>query len=197
MKAYLAPSLVEFRTEVDHLWPARSRASDGWLGDAAHAARVSEHNPDAKGCVHAIDLTATGAEAKTIIRAAIGHPGVWYVIHAGVIWSRTHGWKARRYDGPNPHTHHVHISILLTTEAEHAAAGWLAAHPPIEGKGPRDLRRGDHGADVKALQRALRVTQDGIFGPVTEAAVNVLKARAGLPQDGVAGWRVRDLLAHR
>jgi peptidoglycan hydrolase-like protein with peptidoglycan-binding domain len=58
----------------------------------------------------------------------------------------------------------------------------------------KDLRRGDTGAEVKALQRALRVAPDGRFGPVTEAALNRVKARHGWPQDGIAGARVRELL---
>jgi hypothetical protein len=58
----------------------------------------------------------------------------------------------------------------------------------------QDLRRGDTGPEVKALQRALRVTPDGQFGPVTEAALNRVKARHGWPQDGIAGARVRELL---
>jgi peptidoglycan hydrolase-like protein with peptidoglycan-binding domain len=58
----------------------------------------------------------------------------------------------------------------------------------------KDLRRGDTGAEVKALQRALGVRPDGQFGPVTEAALNRVKARHGWPQDGIAGPRVREAL---
>lgn len=56
------------------------------------------------------------------------------------------------------------------------------------------LRRGDTGVEVKALQRALGVRPDGQFGPVTEAALNRVKARHGWPADGIAGPRVRELL---
>lgn len=58
----------------------------------------------------------------------------------------------------------------------------------------RDLRAGDHGADVAALQGALGIHVDGQFGAATEAAVNRLKARMGLPTDGVAGPRLRGVL---
>ena len=47
----LAPALVQLRQELNARWPGRSKASDGTIGDAAHKARVSEHNPDADGVV--------------------------------------------------------------------------------------------------------------------------------------------------
>lgn len=61
--------------------------------------------------------------------------------------------------------------------------------------GAADLRRGDTGPEVKALQRALKLRPvDGKFGPQTEAAVNLVKAKHGWPTDGIAGARVRQLL---
>lgn len=55
---------VTLRDQVNKKWPSRDKASDGWIGDAAHAAREgwgtngkgSYHNPDPNGIVHAIDL---------------------------------------------------------------------------------------------------------------------------------------------
>ena len=52
----LAPSLIAFEQEANRLAPRRSQASDGSIGDAAHRARVSDHNPDG-GWVHGLDLT--------------------------------------------------------------------------------------------------------------------------------------------
>ncbi|MGL4743095.1 MAG: peptidoglycan-binding domain-containing protein [Dermatophilaceae bacterium] len=54
------------------------------------------------------------------------------------------------------------------------------------------LRRGSGGPGVQVLQRALRVTPDGSFGPVTEAAVRSVQQRARIAQTGVVGtltWR--------
>lgn len=183
--AFLAPSLVRLRTQVDRAWPDRSKASDGWLGDAAHAARISDHNPDGKGEVHAIDVTTTGIDVPRLLRAAIGNPAVWYVIHDGHIWSRTYGWAKRVYLGANPHRHHVHISILRTPGAEGWAGDWLA-----RAIRPAPLRRGSTGPRVRALQRGLKLSADGIFGPVTESAVNAYKRAHGWPTDGIAGTRV-------
>ena len=46
-------------------------------------------------------------------------------------------------------------------------------------------KRGQTGANVEALQRALRITADGFFGPGTEAAVKAAQGRAKLASTGV------------
>jgi len=52
------------------------------------------------------------------------------------------------------------------------------------------------GLDIVAVQRALRVKQDGVYGPATGAAVRAWKYRAGYPREaindglGVAGQRL-------
>lgn len=55
------------------------------------------------------------------------------------------------------------------------------------------LRRGSFGPEVKIVQRKLRLTDDGAFGPATEAAVKEFQRSAGLTPDGVVGpatWSV-------
>lgn len=55
------------------------------------------------------------------------------------------------------------------------------------------LRRGDTGEGVRALQRALGVASDGIFGPRTEEAVRDVQGLHALKVDGIAGpqtWAV-------
>jgi murein DD-endopeptidase MepM/ murein hydrolase activator NlpD len=46
---------------------------------------------------------------------------------------------------------------------------------------------GSHGDAVAEIQRQLGVPVDGIFGPVTQAAVTIFQAREGLDVDGVVG----------
>jgi peptidoglycan hydrolase-like protein with peptidoglycan-binding domain len=46
------------------------------------------------------------------------------------------------------------------------------------------LRQGSSGAAVTALQKALRITADGSFGPATAAAVKALQGRAKLARTG-------------
>lgn len=83
----------------------------GWIGDAAHQAEHSDHNPDARGIVHAIDVMVTKHRAQAVVEWALAHPAdLEYVIHNRTIWTRSHAWKPKRYTGADPHTNHVHIS---------------------------------------------------------------------------------------
>lgn len=49
------------------------------------------------------------------------------------------------------------------------------------------LRRGSTGADVRVVQRVVKVQADGVYGPITENAVKVWQRRNGLSADGVVG----------
>lgn len=208
--AYLAPSLVALRNSVNAAFPHRDKTSDGWIGDAAHAATKSEHNPDAKGCVHAIDVDIddndAGRDLRTeVIAACKGHRAVWYIISNGVIYSRTYGWAARKYTGASGHFEHVHVSIQLTASAEGDATLKLtprpgAAAPPAKAPakppaavtgehklGSRALRVGARGNDVAYVQRFLGIGADGIFGSQTDTAVKRYQGMRGLHRDGIVG----------
>lgn len=122
----LAGSLRRLRAEVDALWPDRSRASDGWLGDAAHAARDSDHNPDARGIVHALDVTASGIHSVAFLVAVTHHQACHYVIFRSVIYSRRNGFRGVPYTGTDPHRSHLHVSIRHSTGAERSRQDWLS-----------------------------------------------------------------------
>lgn len=57
------------------------------------------------------------------------------------------------------------------------------------------LRRGDSGAHVEALQRAISAAVDGDFGPRTEAALRAFQRNHGLVPDGIAGPRSWGVIA--
>lgn len=130
---FLAPSLVTLRAEINKRWPKRSKKSDGWIGDASHSARPSDHNPAwgasgrSKGIVRAIDVTSSGIDANDVIRDLMQDPRTYYIIHKGRIRSRTYGFANRRYTGSNPHNSHIHISVLHTEAAGFRQGAWLNA----------------------------------------------------------------------
>jgi hypothetical protein len=70
--------------------------------------------------------------------------------------------------------------------------GALAA--PAGPTGGAALRSGATGDPVAAVQRALGVAADGIYGPRTRAAVKRFQRRSGLVADGVAGPETRGAL---
>lgn len=133
---YLAPSLSRLRDEANTLYPQRSKASDGTIGDAAHSARTSDHNPkpDGRGgmVVDALDLThdpAHGLDAHDWIRrrAAAMDPRIKYAISRSQLWSPSTGWA--RYTGSNRHDTHVHISVWANDAARGDQMPWFPAPP--------------------------------------------------------------------
>lgn len=124
----VAEPLRQLDREIDAAYPNRSTRSDGFIGDAAHRGRGSAHNPDHNGIVRAGDWTSTDTAGRQIpgfgaeiLEAAKKHPSALLVIHQGKIWSRNHGWRERKYSGSNPHSTHVHVSLLNNVEGSFTA----------------------------------------------------------------------------
>ena len=59
------------------------------------------------------------------------------------------------------------------------------------------LRKGDRGPAVKQVQRRLRLTADGVFGPMTHKAVKRFQSRKRLVADGIVGPATRRALRLR
>lgn len=118
----LSKSLEKLRTQVNAAAPGRSKSSDGTKGDDAHAARKSDHNPDSKGVVRALDITHDpkgGVDSEKLAEALrlSRDPRISYIISNRKIASSTavHGeaaWAWRLYSGANAHNHHCHISVV-------------------------------------------------------------------------------------
>lgn len=118
----LAKSLEVLRVQINDRWPNRAKGFDGSIGDAAHQARASDHDPNSAGVVCAIDITndpqhevhcAIIAEA---IRSA-REPRLKYLIFNHFML-RSYAkpgipaWTWAPYVGGNAHDHHLHISVL-------------------------------------------------------------------------------------
>ena len=125
MKAWLSKAAVQLREQIDDAFAGRSRLSDGWIGDAKHSSRTSDHNPDGQsGCVRAIDIDARLSDDKGISAYLADQIRIYgrdngriaYVIHQGKIASPRMFWKWRKYSGINAHNHHIHISFKSTAD---------------------------------------------------------------------------------
>ena len=118
----VAESLQRLLEQVNQMAPGRNKASDGAIGDPRHQSRSSDHNPwvidRGIGVVTARDIThdpKNGCDAQKIadLIVAAKDPRVKYVIwNRQICSSQNQPWKWRRYTGTNPHTKHVHISVL-------------------------------------------------------------------------------------
>lgn len=84
-----------------------------------------------------------------------------------------------------------------TTSAPAKTPAKPAAKDPLEQYASVTLRRGSKGAAVTALQKALKITADGSFGPATEAAVRGFQKSKDLAANGVVGREVWDALIGR
>lgn len=117
---------VTLRDQVNRRWTHRDKRSDGWIGDSAHQARPSDHNPDKNGWVHAIDIDhdflgprggAEEAERFANELIALAREGkdrgrLKYVVYNNRIASGTHKnqyWVWRK--GNWGHTQHIHVSF--------------------------------------------------------------------------------------
>ena len=175
----LARALETLRAEVEERWPGTVIWA---LGDAAHAARASDHNPGDDPAtpgndvvVTAIDIVSDHASVVWDHLLATKDDRVEYIIHKGHKSGTEWGWGVSAYTGPNPHDGHIHVSVGRGTDGHPTRAdlyddpapwGISDAKPAPKPKPkpkPTDwttevimslptLRKGDEGPDVRRLQ---------------------------------------------
>ena len=94
---------------------------------------------------------------------------------------RKHDWArfARGYNGPafRRHRYDERLAAAWRRHSDHAL-----------------LREGSRGSAVMRLQARLDVAVDGLFGPITAAAVRAFQRGRGLAADGLVGPRTRAAL---
>lgn len=138
----VARSLDTLLGQLNAAAPRRSKASDGSIGDAAHASRDSDHNPwYGPGVVTARDYThdpAGGLDCQWLAGALVASrdPRIKYVIYNRRICDSRPGsnpWAWMPYSGTNPHTKHLHLSVMDNASCDDTR-GWslsgVAPTPP-------------------------------------------------------------------
>lgn len=194
----LARSLTTLFAQVNAAGPGRDKSWDGSIGDEAHSARKTDHNPDSRGIVHAVDITdddtAPGFDATALADSIIASRDrrVKYMIHRGRIISGNGGpspWVWRQYTGPNGHFSHLHVSV--TNAGEDDTRSWAMPDGT--------LRLGSAGPAVTAMQKRLNMfgaglAVDGDYGQATEAVVKLIQTAYGLPPDGAIGQKTKKII---
>lgn len=150
---------------IDEVRRAHPGMVIGTIGDAAHSAEASgsDHNPDRWGFVCAADFmlgtpanpsSFTAAEAEYLFDRirALEDSRTAYAIYDRRIESRTVSpWTVRAYDGTDPHTNHVHVSVVHGSDP-HPTDSWdIYPEAPLT-----TLTSGDVALIVDGLNTALR-----------------------------------------
>ena len=117
----LAGNLDSRSDSVKEAYPGTTVYS---IGDQQHQSGTSDHNPDARSIVHAIDVMTYSDTAKgNAVRdwALSDTTDLEYIIFNRKIYERDNGFSSRDYNGSDPHTDHVHIS------GKHGSTGYSSA----------------------------------------------------------------------
>jgi len=155
MAWFAEPSVKFILLDANRVAPHRSHASDGTIGDAAHSASTSDHNPDTDGGVHACDVThdpeggydAHAWALKVADRIKAGkEKRVKYIVtndgkgadqifnpSVSLTWRQNGAYKTE-------HRNHCHYSILYTDAAENDVTPFFVSDehpepppaPPVE-----------------------------------------------------------------
>jgi hypothetical protein len=134
------PNLNELGAQMNERFPSRDKGSDGTIGDAAHQASASSHNPDISGTpeyrdgdsvneVRARDIDKdlrdpAGVTMEDVVQlwVKLARAGqLWwvrYIIYNKRIWHKRDGYLTRTYTGDNAHTDHVHVNSDFTQSAD-------------------------------------------------------------------------------
>lgn len=135
--SYTAPSIRVLQKQLTDMYPNR-KLPDWVKGDSAHATQKSDHNPNSRGSINAVDVREGGWAANVFRDRLITNKDgrLNYVIHEGLIWERKNGFRPRQYTGANAHKDHVHVSILQAEWAENDVSPWNLGVKPAPTPAP-------------------------------------------------------------
>lgn len=206
----LTAGLQNLRDQVNDRWPDRDRESDGSIGDIAHQSSTSSHNrddtagsrpawdgdPDSTPEVRAwdmdTDLREPGASALMVvdhIRRLPGIAGVLrYIIYDRRMYHSRDGFASTAYDGPSPHTEHIHFEGAWSQAADNntsfdfnlwevgmAEVGLTdAAVQKIANKISLDIQPVNDGSGIaKGLRHQVAAAVDAKLGAILAAVAGV------------------------
>lgn len=177
----LAKSLAKLEAEIKAAYPGTTV----WdIGDEDHQAGYSDHNPNAKDVVCAIDVFGDGGMnlAKFVAHLIENpHSNLRYVIFDEKIYQRKNDFAEQDYNGPNKHKKHAHVSVGngpdgRSTSSYDSTATWdidelgkKPSKPSTPSKPPKPstpstgklgdkmptIQRGNKGSRVRILQGLL------------------------------------------
>jgi hypothetical protein len=161
-----ANSLDTLLKQINARFPYRDKASDGGLGDSAHASRVSDHNPDSSG-----------------------DPRIKYIIFMRRIWSASTRTEVY-YNGVNAHEKHLHLSVKSGVMGDNARA-WNLSFLGINVSPPTTrtfCKLGDRSGNVLTLQKHMTsayrgynpYNPTGYYGPQTKMGIAEFQRRVGI-----------------
>lgn len=188
MAPRIAKSLDVLRSQINAKYPGRSKLSDGWIGDAAHQATASDHNPNRSNVVTALDITHdpahgvdTWALAETLRQRRDRR--IKYVISNGRIFSSvTSPWTWRPYTGANKHAHHIHVSVSGDPALYDDAAAWALDGAPAGLPAPVVLPPKGITADMRQRMMKAIMAYEGKIPPVVFIAPDGRPEIAGITQ---------------
>jgi hypothetical protein len=136
----LTKGLQHLRAQVNEAFPHRDKTSDGTIGDTAHQAETSGHNPDDTAGsrpewdgdpdstpeVRAWDMDSDLGDPAVTAQQLVDHlrslPGldtvIRYMIYNRRIYRASTGWAPEAYTGASAHTEHIHFSGARSQAAD-------------------------------------------------------------------------------
>lgn len=196
--ARAAYSLSSLLKQINTKYPYRDKASDGGIGDPAHAIRVSDHNPDPWGVYHAYDFDhdpdSNGLDCYTLKNALVASwdTRIKYIIFQRRIWYAS----SRRefyYDGANAHTSHLHLSVVGGDAGDDPRQWSLPFLTSSTGtlpnwSGGTYCQYGDRNERVRRLQDHMTTvyrgynpyTPTGFYGDATKLGMAEFQTRVGI-----------------
>jgi hypothetical protein len=202
-----AKCLLTLRDQVDHKYPGRAKGSDGMIGDAAHQAEgsASDHNPwlrdsQGRGVVTAIDITHDPAHGLVIARLADAlaksrdHRIKYIITNRRILDSRpgNNPWVWMPYSGSDPHTGHLHLSVVTTQSRYDDTRPWTALKDWFDMADKHDLQAAirEMLPDItKAVKKGVGeqlnavTTKEEIRGLVKQVVADELQAAIGPSAD--------------